>query len=86
MSKGDSFKQHLGQNFTTYDMDHDLKAVGNCAVFHRGAWWYKSCHFSNLNGYYYGGPHITFADGVNWKAWTGYYYSLKTTEMKIRPV
>ena len=29
--------------------------------------------------------HSHYANGVNWRTWKGYYYSLKTTEMKIRP-
>jgi len=85
VSTGDSLVRHLGQQFSTYDEKHDLWS-GNCAVSFKGAWWYNACHVSNLNGYYYGGPHTSYADGVEWKTWTGLYYSLKTTEMKIRPV
>jgi len=79
----------LGQPFSTHDKDSITSDGNNCAVVYLGAWWYgnyPSCHYSNLNGYYYGGPHTSFADGVEWYTWTGYQYSLKTTEMKIRPV
>ena len=72
-----------GMQFTTYDADHDLLPTGNCAVNWRGAWWYNRCHAANLNGAYLEGPHTTMADGIVWFTWTGYYYSLKFTEMKI---
>ena len=32
------------------------------------------------------GRRDSFADGVNWKTWMGYYYSVKRVEVKIRPV
>nr|ADQ55819.1 fibrinogen-related protein [Mytilus galloprovincialis] len=80
---GDSLARSIGQNFTTKDQDND-KFPQNCAVSFKGAWWYKECHDSNLNGQYLGGTHTSFADGVNWKAWKGYHYSLKATMMMIR--
>jgi len=80
----------LGRPFSTYDKDYSITPNGySCAAVYGGAWWYgysPSCHQSNLNGHYYGGPHTSFGDGVEWSTWTGYQYSLKTTEMKIRPV
>lgn len=69
--------------FSTSDRDNDA-SVNNCAVIYKGAWWYKSCHESNLNGYYYHGNHTSYADGVEWYHWTGHYYSLRFTEMKIK--
>ena len=77
---GDSMGYHSGNKFSTKDRDNSA----NCAVVYKGAWWYQSCHSSNLNGLYHGGDHSTYADGVNWKAWKGYHYSLKSTEMKVR--
>ncbi|XP_046862023.1 LOW QUALITY PROTEIN: ryncolin-1-like [Xenia sp. Carnegie-2017] len=82
---GDSFKSsHKGMAFTTKDSDND-KASANCAVIYKGAWWYSNCHASNLNGIYHHGKHSSYADGINWRAWKGYHYSLKSTSMKIRP-
>ncbi|PFX33302.1 Fibrinogen C domain-containing protein 1 [Stylophora pistillata] len=72
--------------FTTKDQDNDHDRNRNCAIVFKGAWWYNACHASNLNGLYLRGKHSSYADGVNWKSWKGYHYSLKRTEMKIRPV
>ena len=69
--------------FSTKDQDNDMWNA-NCATSFRGAWWYKECHNSNLNGMYLGGSHTSFADGIEWRAWKGYYYSLKSTKMMIR--
>jgi len=84
--EGDSLSAHKNKKFSTKDQDNDLHASASCAKVYKGAWWYARCHASNLNGLYLGGPHTSFADGVNWQTWTGYYYSLKISEMKIRPV
>ncbi|KAG7172248.1 ficolin-2-like [Homarus americanus] len=81
---GDSFTYGNLNKFSTKDVDHDNNA-GSCAVTYLGAWWYNKCHESNLNGRYHGGTHSSSADGVNWERFRGYDYSLKTTEMKIRP-
>ncbi|XP_028415030.1 microfibril-associated glycoprotein 4-like [Dendronephthya gigantea] len=81
---GDSLSPHKGMAFTTKNRDNDAD-VNNCAVVFKGAWWYSSCHSSNLNGKYLYGKHSSYANGINWLAWKGYYYSLKSTSMKIRP-
>jgi len=77
---GDSLTAHVGQSFSTSDKDLDTYA-GNCAQLYHGAWWYIACHYSNLNGEY---KNNAFGQGINWYTWTGYYLSLKTTEMKFR--
>ena len=80
---GDSIKHQNGQKFSTKDRDNDVWG-GSCAISFKGAWWYKECHNSNLNGLYLSGAHTSFADGVNWYHFKGYHYSVKFSEMKIK--
>ena len=82
---GDSLSWHRGMAFSTKDRDNDIIS-GNCATHYKGAWWYKKCHHSNLNGRYLKAKHSSYADGVNWYHWKGYKYSVKRAEMKIKPV
>ncbi|XP_028397795.1 ficolin-2-like [Dendronephthya gigantea] len=81
---GDSLSLHNGMKFSTKDVDNDLRGDGECANIFKGAWWYQHCHASNLNGQYLAGAHTSYADGVNWHAFKGHHYSLKTTEMKVQ--
>ena len=84
---GDSLKFHKNQRFSTYDNDNDVSTHKNCAETHHGAWWYKKCHDTNLNGkYYYGDYTATDADGIVWYGVRGFWYSLKTVTMAIRPI
>ncbi|XP_078661558.1 microfibril-associated glycoprotein 4-like [Branchiostoma floridae x Branchiostoma belcheri] len=82
---GDSLTYHDGKPFSTKDRDNDESRPCSCAQMRKGAWWYDTCHHSNLNGLYHLGTHESYADGVNWYHWKGNYYSLKRTEMKLRP-
>ena len=72
-----------GMQFSTNDNDNDV-GVASCAQNYKGAWWYNDCLHSNLNGLYLEGQHSPHADGVNWGAFRGIYYSLKRTEMKVK--
>ncbi|XP_062570709.1 fibrinogen-like protein A [Saccostrea cucullata] len=49
---GDDLKYHNSMYFTTQDQDNDKKIDGNCAIARHGAWWYRNCDLSNLNGQY----------------------------------
>jgi len=81
---GDGLTGHVGQKFSTRDQDNDVWSQ-SCAVSYKGAWWYSRCHSSNLNGAYLRGNHTSYADGIEWRPWKGQYYSLRFTEMKIKP-
>ena len=63
---------HNGMAFTTKDRDND-KSSGNCAITHRGAWWYNNCYSSSLNSNYGDGNYY----------W--YWAPLKGSEMKLKP-
>jgi hypothetical protein len=78
---GDTMISQNGMKFTTFDADNDHYHQ-NCAIYYTGAWWYNACHYSNLNGRYLSGHHPS--NGMSWVFWKGFYYSLKTTEMKLR--
>ncbi len=80
----DSLSLHNNYQFTTKDRDNDAWG-GNCAQTYHGAWWCGACHDSNLNGAYLNGITTERARGVVWQHWKGHNYSLKTSEMKIRP-
>ncbi|XP_029474656.1 tenascin-N [Rhinatrema bivittatum] len=78
---GDALTYHSGYRFTTWDKDNDV-ALSNCAVTHKGAFWYKNCHLANPNGQYGVNTH---SEGVNWEPWKGHEFSIPFIEMKIRP-
>ena len=83
---GDSLTYHNGNRFSTRDQDNDATSTfrgGNCAQYYKGAWWYRSCYTSNLNGLYYNIPHSIQCDGTTWNSHIG-CYSLKFSEMKLR--
>ena len=81
---GDSISIHNGMKFSTLDRDNDVYASVHCAFTYNGGWWYHSCHHSNINGLYLGGPHASYANGIEWYHWRGFHYSLKFTEMKVK--
>ncbi|XP_049548187.1 fibroleukin-like [Anopheles darlingi] len=48
---GDAMSYNMGRKFSTKDRDNDDYS-GHCAQLYQGAWWYKGCAWSNLNGRY----------------------------------
>ncbi|XP_076337596.1 techylectin-5B-like [Tachypleus tridentatus] len=81
---GNSLSHHNDTMFSTKDKDNDRNR-GDCSVMHKGGWWYNSCHYANLNGLYYTEDKIDTI-GITWRQWKNKYNTLKTSEMKIRPV
>ncbi|XP_062137383.1 ficolin-2-like [Drosophila sulfurigaster albostrigata] len=82
---GDSLRYHEGMPFSTFDNDHTR---GQCPLSNVGAWWYKECEHSNLNGQYIEGGRYEVklsGRGICWKSWRGYDYGYKLTQMMIRP-
>lgn len=81
--------------FSTKDRDNDGKKEANCAEENTGGWWYKRCHYANLNGQYHSNGHYKDSrargsfPGIDWAppgdGWKNHGYSLMFTEMKIKP-
>ena len=83
---GDSLiSYHNGFMFSTKDRDTGPLAYKKCAQFYSGAWWYRSCFVSNLNGRYYFPPDGHLPDGIIWWSWRHKNYSLKATKLMIKP-
>lgn len=77
---------HNGQQFSTYDNDNDARFYDNCAQHYRGAWWFRSCFQSHLNGVYYQrGSHNNYfvRNGIQWNT-IHPYSSLRRTTMMLR--
>ena len=87
---GDSMVWHQSKSslnntpFSTYDRDNDDSSRHCAANYREGAWWYRHCARSNLNGRYLGqsGNGNTAMLWYSWKE----NQSLKKSEMKIRRV
>uniref|UniRef100_A0A1I8F355 Fibrinogen C-terminal domain-containing protein n=1 Tax=Macrostomum lignano TaxID=282301 RepID=A0A1I8F355_9PLAT len=82
-SESDNYRLTVSRHSTLITM-RELEATA--AKRFIGAWWYKSCFESHLNGPYknyseaIGGP---FAIGIIWRYNYGFHYSLKEVEMLV---
>ena len=79
---GDCLSWHNGMKFSTRDVDNDPN-TGSCAQKYHGAWWFKNCLQSNLNGEYLNVNQKKKHKGVYWYRFKGTYYSYKMSEMKV---
>ncbi|PIK58778.1 tenascin, partial [Apostichopus japonicus] len=81
---GYALSYHLNSAFSTFDRDNDKAGGTSCAAIYHGAWWYKKCALSNLNGDYMAANDAQ--SSIYWYGLPGGSTNIKYTEMKIRPV
>ncbi|XP_019636527.1 PREDICTED: protein jagged-2-like, partial [Branchiostoma belcheri] len=79
-----------GTEFSTKDQDNDDSSSHCASTYGQGGWWYPtSCGNAMLNGQYLTACSDTStcdsAQGIVWKSWKTYTYSLMKTVMMIRP-
>ncbi|XP_078357384.1 microfibril-associated glycoprotein 4-like [Oculina patagonica] len=79
---GDSLSSANGMGFSTKDSDHDGNDTANCAEVSKAGWWFSNCYQALLTGPYSHTPQG--GNGIIWKDWKGFNYSLKSCEMKMR--
>ncbi|XP_060065722.1 angiopoietin-2-like [Ylistrum balloti] len=72
----DSLEYSDEMGFSTPNQDNDGSST-NCAMYYTAGWWYKHCHFSNLNGRY--------DLGMVWYNYDkGEWIQLKRASMKVK--
>ncbi|XP_055590805.1 microfibril-associated glycoprotein 4-like [Uranotaenia lowii] len=77
----DALTFHLNASFSTMDRNN-AECFANCAADYYGAWWFKCCHASDLNGLHvYGNPTIKTSSRMSWKT----QVRIKISRMMIRP-
>ncbi|CAG9833764.1 unnamed protein product [Diabrotica balteata] len=85
---GDSLIEHLNSQFSTSDVDQDQNPSGSCAIMFEGAWWYRNCHDSCLNGKYQNLVLLSSLKyhGIMWSSFRGKEYNLSGSRMMVRPI
>jgi len=81
---GHAFSWNNGMQFSTRDRDNARSTVVHCAQAYRGAWWYNSCTYANMNGEWGRDDY----KGVFWNPltfdWITGRHSVSRSEMKVR--
>ena len=80
----DSLSYHNGRKFSTIDKDQDNYYGRHCAKALQGAWWYRSCHYSNLNGLFPGTASHPHRQYMSWYYLHSKYGGIIFSEMKIQ--
>ncbi|BFZ12212.1 hypothetical protein BsWGS_15251 [Bradybaena similaris] len=79
----DELSYHNNMPFSTYDAPDPQ----NCARNMMAGWWYNYCAYTLPTGIYYNGGWYTptgkMYDGIFWKDWYGYNYSLYFLSMTL---
>jgi ficolin len=80
---GDSLGYHNSMKFTTKDQDNDSWGKSCAADHDKGAWWYRDCSHSNLNGLYANSP-VSGVKTMNWYHFGNKREALRRASMMIR--
>jgi len=79
---GDSLISYYeGLHFTTKDSVNE----NYCAETYKGGFWWNNCGPSNINGLYLGNVKSSKWEGVHWRLFHGFTYSMRYIHMAIRP-
>ena len=84
---GDSltFGQNWNLNnmkFSTYDKCNDRSVINNCAILHKGGWWWNKCGLAMPTSPYIAGGKVKW-EGLNWYYAKMNAYSYKTMKFTM---
>ncbi|ELU01374.1 hypothetical protein CAPTEDRAFT_57286, partial [Capitella teleta] len=80
---GDSVDYSNGFKFSTRNQDNEADPR-DCPYLNKGGWWFRGCHYGNLNGLYLNRSYRR-RHGFEWFNWKLASYPLQITEIKMRP-
>ena len=75
-----------GAKFSTRLRDNDHFPNFNCAQEYQSGFWFKKCFRASLNHPYVSRSSTRAWHGIIWSTYKGESYSLKFTELKMRPL